>query len=156
MNAYLYLLPERGYFAGNKCFTKDGNAISLGMTSEVDKSDAPGTPITYIRPRPFKISWLTEKQLNLRHPNMQALSGEEAIKKLLSRGRTLQEIKSHKKKYGVAIILDEDIAAYESKHVPRLVSVDDDDKKEASKPSQSKKSTEEQRQSQRKTNKARL
>jgi hypothetical protein len=54
---YLYLLPGKGYFAGNGCVDDEDHVIALHMLSHSldHPKDIPGTQITYIRPTPKKM-----------------------------------------------------------------------------------------------------
>jgi len=116
---YLYLLPKRGYFAGNGCADTAGKSISLNMVSEpTTAKDDPKTPITYIRRRPGTLSARTAAQLNMRSQNMKELSAENAIKLLLKRGRTISNLRNHQKQFGQEIIAQTDIDEYEHKRMP--------------------------------------
>lgn len=124
MNVYLHILPRLKYYAGSHSFDKNGTHYSLDLATPVGEKDVPKTLISYIRPKPWKISDLTKRQITLRTPNLEELSAEDAIKLLLSRGRTLEEIEAHPKTFGVVIIEKEDIDTYKEAMKPQVISVE--------------------------------
>lgn len=110
---YLYLLPGKGYVAGNGCIDDDGNVIALHMLSHSEKfsKDIPGTQITYIRPTPQKMPNDVRIRIDRMKSSavLQAIDANEAIKILQRRGRTISEIAEHPEKYGTTIIREADL-----------------------------------------------
>jgi len=111
------------FYAGTYSFDDNGKHISLNLVSHVGQNDAPDTPISYIKPCPKRISDRTKRQFTLRTPNLKSLSADEAIRLLLSRGRTLEEVEAHEEKYGYEVMRKKDIGAYKEKHAPRILDV---------------------------------